>query len=493
VELIGDERARRELAERGYQTFAARDQAAILEAALANLEDSTLRSTAQDDPSTDARLQSQDHSAELQLRERQLFKHKFAPDRDLWLANVERNPDDARSVFFLAETSWQLDDFAEARKWYARRIEMGGNDEEVYWAMYRLAASMAELGEPWSDVEDAYLRAWQFRPSRAEALYAIAFRYRTEQRYELGYEYAKRAADIPFPEADLFVLGYFAEIYAWRATDEQATCAFWIGRRAEAFELCRRLLGRADLPDADRQRIATNRDFSVPAMIEATAPYPETLVHTLTTGPRDAEVTATLIARPDRQTSEHTLKSFLNCCLDVSRVARFLVLDTGLSAPDRAALQRRYGFLTFVDGGPGERPAAQLAALRVHVAGRFWLHLCEGWRFFAPENYVTRLTAILDAEPLVYRVGINIADASKLNGTSAPEHAIRRTPIAGRYILTDATARGPAMFDTARLDQAVGVPSRNLYSSDRRGRPATGTELRTASLDEVLCISDLDS
>ena len=107
---------------------------------------------------------------------------------------------------------------------------MGGCDEEVYCAMYRLAESMAQLGEPWPDVEDAYLKAWEFRPTRAEALYAIAFRYRIEQRYRLGYLFAQRAAEIPFPEEDTFFVR--ADIYAWRATDEQAVCASWIGKHA---------------------------------------------------------------------------------------------------------------------------------------------------------------------------------------------------------------------------------------------------------------------
>ena len=60
------------------------------------------------------------------------------------LAKVERNPEDARSVFFLAQTYFRLGDFVNARKWYARRVEMGGCDEEVYCAMYRLAESMAQ-------------------------------------------------------------------------------------------------------------------------------------------------------------------------------------------------------------------------------------------------------------------------------------------------------------------------------------------------------------
>jgi tetratricopeptide (TPR) repeat protein len=487
VELLGDEPARRELAERGYQAFTARDQDAILDRALSKLDDVIRDTSARDGPCISEHPDGQDHNAELQLRERQLFRHKLVPDRDLWLAKVEHNPEDARSVFFLAEICFQIDDFVNARTWYARRVEMGGCDEEAYWAMYRLAASMEKLDESWPDVQDAYLKAWEFRPTRAEALYAIAFRCRGEQRYRDGYQFAKRANAIPFPEEDLFVLGYFAEIYAWRATDEQATCAYWIGRHTEAFTLCRRLLALPDLPDADRQRIATNRDFSVPAMIDAAAPYPDTMVQSPTAGPRDAEITVTLIAGPDRSVTERTLNSFFNCCLDVPRVGRLLVLDTGLSAPDRALLQQRYGFLEFADCGAD----ARMVALRAQIDGRFWLHLGEGWRFFAPENYITRLNAVLEAEPEVFQVGVNVADAAKLTGACAAESAIRRAPDGGRYLLTETMSRGPAMFDTARLDRAVAVQKSDADPPAQRRRPATDAGPRTATLDEVLCISYL--
>ncbi len=226
-------------------------------------------------------------------------------------------------------------------------------------------------------------------------------------------------------------------------------------------------------------------------MLEAAAPYPETLAQTLTAGPGQAEVTVSLIAGPDRQTTEQTINSFLHCCLDVSRVGRFLVLDTGLSATDRAKLRKRYGFLEFARRRSTDKPAPQLAQLRAQIDGRFWLHLGAGWRFFAPENYITRLSAVLDAEPQVFQVGINFDDAVKLTGASAPEQAVRRAPDAGRYLLTEAMATGPAMFDTARLDRARGAGSSDPDPPAHRGRPATGAKLHTASLDEVLCISGL--
>ena len=67
----------------------------------------------------------------------------------------------------------------------------------------------------------------------------------------------------------------------------------------------------------------------------------------------------------------------------------------------------------------------------------------------------------------MFQVGININDATTLTATSAAEDTVHRTPETGRYLLTQAIATGPAMYDTTRLDRTRD----------------------TATLDEVLCIS----
>jgi hypothetical protein len=175
----------------------------------------------------------------------------------------------------------------------------------------------------------------------------------------------------------------------------------------------------------------------------------------------------------------------------VSRVGRFLVLDAGLSTRDRATLRERYGFLEFERWGPADGPGAQLAQLRDQIDGRFWLHLGESWRFFAPEDLITRLAAVLEAEPQVFQVAINFADAVKLTGASAPETAVCRAPDTGRYVLTAEVACGPAMFDTARLDRAGGVHDIDPDPLAALGRRAAAAGLRTASLDEVLCIASV--
>jgi glycosyltransferase involved in cell wall biosynthesis len=437
-----------------------------------------------DRPFTEARIDGDYYVDSRRLGARSLDPQKYARDRDLLLPEVERNPDDARSVFYLAQSYRDLGDTVNARKWYARRADIADDwDEERYCAMYEAAQAMSRLDEPWPDVQDAYLRAWDFRPTRAEPLYAIAFHYRSHERYRLGHLFAERAAEIPFPKEDsLFVT---ADVYAWRAIDEQAVCASWLDKPAEAFTLCRRNLARDDISDDERKRIAGNRDVAVPAMIEAAVTHPQELAQQLRAGARNADVTVTLTAGPDRAVTEATLNSFLNCCNDISRISRFVVINNDLSAEDRATLLQRYRFLEFHDVAAD----AQWSEIREVVQQRFWLHLGEGWRFFAPDEWVGRLIGVLDAEPDVYQVGVNVGDATGLTGVCATEDMVRRAADAGRYVLTDVVASGPAMFDTARMERAGGLNGTDSYPLAALHQRAATAGMRTASLDEVLCIA----
>ncbi|MGO9030202.1 hypothetical protein [Mycobacterium sp.] len=66
---------------------------------------------------------------------------------------------------------------------------------------------------------------------------------------------------------------------------------------------------------------------------------------------------------------------------------------------------------------------------------------------------------------------------------------MRRTADAGRYVLGETVAKGPSMFDIARLDRSGGMDSANRDPVAEIGRCADAAGLQTASLDEVLCIT----
>lgn len=214
-----------------------------------------------DVPYTRAQIEGDYHIHSRRLGARNKDPQKYVRDAEILQAEVDRNPDDRRSVFYLAQSYLNAGDFANARKWYERRAEMGGWEEEVFVALQRAAGAMESQGEPWPAVQDAYLRAWASRPIRAESLYRIAYHYRLNGDYRLGHLFAERAAAIPLPTDD--VLFVPADVYEWRALDEQAVCASWIGKYLETFAICQRLLARDDLPAEDRTRIAANRDLAM--------------------------------------------------------------------------------------------------------------------------------------------------------------------------------------------------------------------------------------
>ena len=423
-----------------------------------------------DAPATEDNLDGAYHIHSRRLGARNKDPDKYAKDAAVLLAYVSAHPDDERGVFYLAQSYYNGGDFENARAWYARRAEMGGWEEEVFYSLLQMGRCLAKLTAPGAQVEDAYARAWAYRPTRAEPLDNLAHRMRISGRYEMGYLFARQAAALPLPVSDrLFV---DTAVYTWVALDEQAVCASRIGRQRESFELCRRLMTIDGIDENDRARFATNRDFAVPQLLEESATYPADLCRR-PPGPPEAEVTFTLIAGPDRQQCERTLNSFLHCCTDIDKVGRFLALDTGLSQADRAHLADRYPFLEFLTGSADMTHTEQTDRIAEAIGGRYWLHSGHGWQYFAADPLITRLSSILEAEPDISHVGINYRDATTLTGTAAPAETTRTKAGTGtgRYIRTDTMSHGPNMVDVDRF---------RTRSRDNRFTGAT--------LDEVLCI-----
>lgn len=96
-------------------------------------------------------------------------------ERDLELLTEEfaKNPNDPRTVFYLAQTHRDLDQPHEAIRFYRLRAEMDGFDEETYYARYQLGVLLSgHVG--FAEGADELLKAWRSRPHRVEALRALA-------------------------------------------------------------------------------------------------------------------------------------------------------------------------------------------------------------------------------------------------------------------------------------------------------------------------------
>lgn len=183
---------------------------------------------------------------------------KYADDARVLEAALRDEPDNARYVFYFAQSLRDAGELARAIEAYRRRAAMGGWDEEAWYALYQVAQLAERLNLGDAAVIDAYLAAHDARPQRAEPLCDLARYLRLRGRYASAYVHARAAAQLPIPP-DLLFLDLSA--YRWRARDEQAVAAWYVGRREECTALCRALLDEGVLPVAERERVAANLRF----------------------------------------------------------------------------------------------------------------------------------------------------------------------------------------------------------------------------------------
>ena len=148
--------------------------------------------------------------------------------RDIGLLYEEylSNPESARTVFYLAQTYDCLGDYENAKEWYKKRISFSGWDEENYMARYRLAQVYERCGE-WDNAFISYLSAFSLRPTRAEPLVCIAQHYWDVRDYSLCYLFARRAAEIPYPENDILFIE--KEFYVYTRYHILGCVAWYVG------------------------------------------------------------------------------------------------------------------------------------------------------------------------------------------------------------------------------------------------------------------------
>ncbi|MFE4327945.1 glycosyltransferase [Streptomyces sp. NPDC056831] len=183
---------------------------------------------------------------------------KFTRDARLLREDLKRNPDNPRTVFYLAQTLRDMGETREAIAAYERRAGMGGWDEEVYYALLQVGVLKADSGD-WPGGMDALTRAWESRPQRLEACYELTCRLRKMGRYQAANAVAVAGLNHPIPEDWLFMEPW---IYSWGLLFEHSITSYWTGDARGSLASCDRLLALPDLPADYREQTISNRKFA---------------------------------------------------------------------------------------------------------------------------------------------------------------------------------------------------------------------------------------
>lgn len=192
-------------------------------------------------------------------------EQKFLRDAALLEEELKKNPADARSQFYLAQSYRDAGHYESAYRHYCKRAAMPGWVEETFFAQLQSGYMAEQLNLPYATVMEAYQKAYEFRPSRAESLHALAFYCRQKEQFNLACLFAKRGLEIPYSNDTLFVN---PAVYQWRLLDEYAVSAYWAGHYQESRGACeeifrREAVGVAKLSPQDSQRIRENLNFAL--------------------------------------------------------------------------------------------------------------------------------------------------------------------------------------------------------------------------------------
>lgn len=188
-------------------------------------------------------------------RSRRPVRDKYLDDARVLEAALAQEPDNARYAFYLAQSLRDAGETAAAIAAYERRAAIGSWIEEVWYSRFQVAVLRERSEAPPGEVIDAYLAAYETRPTRAEPLCELARYLRLRGRYASAWLHACAASAIALPDDLLFI---DASVYHWRARDERAVAAFYVDRREECAALCRELLADPRLPAGERARVEAN-------------------------------------------------------------------------------------------------------------------------------------------------------------------------------------------------------------------------------------------
>jgi len=166
---------------------------------------------------------------------------KYLDDAMIFEKQLIKEPDNARAMFYKAQSYRDAGRLQQAFDDYMKRVTMKGWVEEAYLSLVEAGKikGMTEKDNPMKAYE-LFVRAFEIRPSRLEAPYYITEINRASGLYHFGWNFAKALINMDYPRNDkLFV---DEPIHRWKFFTASAICALNTGDKASAEMLLKRSL-----------------------------------------------------------------------------------------------------------------------------------------------------------------------------------------------------------------------------------------------------------
>jgi tetratricopeptide (TPR) repeat protein len=193
-------------------------------------------------------------------------KDKYKRDAALLMEDLQKIPNDPRSLFYLANSWRDYGDKERAKRYYRKRAELKAGWPQENYESY---LNLIRLEDNWATRLELAWKAIQIDNRRLEVAYTILAIAREQKRYDhqvfaLGVSLGNDRTI----QTDFLVCA--DEVYKWRFDDELGVCAFYTGHFDVAKECSLRAL--VNCPSDQKERIQKNIDFSIQYLTKSTTP-----------------------------------------------------------------------------------------------------------------------------------------------------------------------------------------------------------------------------
>lgn len=174
---------------------------------------------------------------------------RYKKDKELLLKDLEKNPEDCRTLFYLAQTCSCIGETKETFDYYMKRAKLDGFLEEKFQAYLRAGETYQKINP--GDTDEAvriFMKAFEVI-ERAEPLCKISEIYRNKGKWKLSYMFVKMACDLKYPKDSLLFVN--KRLYEYDRWHLMGIVAYYAGYYGEGSIACKKAIETGPAKNVD--------------------------------------------------------------------------------------------------------------------------------------------------------------------------------------------------------------------------------------------------
>ena len=164
-------------------------------------------------------------------------EEKYLRDAKLLLEDLKENPNNPRSLFYLAQSYRDAKKPEESIKWYKKRLEVNGWIQEKYISCYNIGNLLRQIGKT-QEAFYYYLLSFEYDSSRYECFYEMIKYHRNKGNKKLAYSLYKQLKPFKENSGKLFLV---SSVHNWKLDYEISIIAYYSKAYQEGINAFRRL------------------------------------------------------------------------------------------------------------------------------------------------------------------------------------------------------------------------------------------------------------